>query len=101
MGKEKGGIPEEDYHNIMTLSNAYRARRVYEEAHLLSPNAKRIKLKHQGEEIKADDTTITIFKGVENGVRTQLLESGWGHELIQDIYAEAERKVQNELGETK
>lgn len=101
MGKEKGSIPDEDYHGIMTLSNAYRARRMYEEVHLLSPNAKKIKMKYMGNEIKAGETEYAIWGGMETGVRTQLLESGWGEELIRDIYVEAERKVQNELGEKK
>lgn len=101
MGKERGGIPDEEYHGIMTLANAYRARRVYEEVHLLSPNAKKIKMKYMGQEIKAGETEYLIWGGVERSVKTQLLEEGWGTELIQDIYTTAERKVQDEFGEKK
>ncbi len=86
-------------HNLVTLGNAVKARRVYEAARLEHPDKKYVVLTHGETKIKADQATYQAWIGAEVGARTQLFEAGH-HTVVRDVYSAQDRKeLESERGE--
>lgn len=83
-----------DLHNITTLSNAIKARRVYEDARLEGVGKGKVVVKAKDRTIIANETVAQVWRGMEVGARNELFDAGH-HLTVHEVYLSANGK---ELG---